>query len=27
MAEQSRKHGLEMVKRGDQAHIQAMNKM
>ena len=27
MAELSKKHGMEMVEKGDQAHIDAMNKM
>ncbi len=27
MAEMSRKHGMEMVEQGDQAHIEAMEKM
>jgi hypothetical protein len=27
MAEQSRKHGEEMFKQGDEAHIKAMNEM
>lgn len=27
MAEMSRKHGMEMVQKGDEAHIKAMNEM
>ena len=27
MAEMSKKHGMEMLEQGDQAHIQAMEKM
>lgn len=27
MAEQSKKHSVAMIKKGDDAHIQAMNKM
>lgn len=27
MAEQSKRHGMEMFKAGDQAHIKAMNEM
>ena len=27
MAEMSKKHGMEMVEKGDQAHIEAMEKM
>ena len=27
MAEMSKKHGMEMAKQGDQAHIEAMEKM
>ncbi len=27
MAEMSKKHGMEMLERGDQAHIEAMEKM
>ena len=27
MAEMSRKHGMEMLEQGDQAHIEAMEKM
>lgn len=27
MAEQSKKHGMEMFQKGDEAHLQAMNKM
>ncbi len=27
MAEMSKKHGMEMVEQGDQAHIEAMEKM
>ena len=27
MAEMSRKHGMEMIEQGDQAHIEAMGKM
>ena len=27
MAEQSKKHGMEMFQKGDEGHLQAMNKM
>lgn len=27
MAEQSKKHGMEMFQKGDEAHLQAMQKM
>jgi len=27
MAEQSKKHGMEMFQQGDEGHLQAMNKM
>ncbi len=27
MAEQSKKHGMEMFQKGDEEHLQAMNKM